>query len=390
MCGEATDFTVERLECDLLMIGAIMPLRKNATNQLAALFAQAEAERMCLHTDGSLVGKALNRRTKTGEVVRVFSGLYVRASYWQTLSKREQMRHIIRTLATMHPNWVFSHSSAAIMYSLEVSFALYYPIHFCLNPLGGSNYAKEFKCHRLTHPIALDVAGTAVTSIEQTVVDCAAEYPFGEALAIADSALHQGLTDKARLLNYLENRTNRRGVRKAQRVIAHADARAESGGESIVRAVMIEAGLPTPELQAPIANIERPGHNYYVDFMFTRSDGGKVAVELDGREKYHDMAMTGGRDATGVMMAERQREAAITAEGVRVVRFSFRDACNPQVLLPRLAKYGIAPEVRRVRGKKFGEQTPAPRCGQSGISANQPARQGRKHFVQRRAGAQVR
>lgn len=367
-----------------------MAFREEISNKLDILFNDAEAQGLLVHAKQPLIYKALNKRVKAGTVVKVFAGLFVRVSYWQTLSKREQMRHIIRTLATMHPNWVFSHSSAAIMYNLEVSFALYYPMHYYTHL---DIYAKStplFIQHRVNRPIALDVAGTAVTSIEQTVVDCAAEYPFGEALAIADSALHQGLTDKARLLNYLENRTNRRGVRKAQRVIAHADARAESGGESIVRAVMIEAGLPTPELQAPIANIERPGHNYYVDFMFMRSDGGKVAVELDGREKYHDMAMTGGRDATGVMMAERQREAAITAEGVRVVRFSFRDACNPQVLLPRLAKYGIAPEVRRVRGKKFGEQTPAPRCEQSGISANQPARQGRKHFVQRRAGAQVR
>ena len=43
-------------------------------------------------------------------------------------------------------------------------------------------------------------------------------------------------------------------------------------------------------------------------------------------------------------MEERQREAGITAHGIRVVRFGFWQAVNVGFLLRRLALYGVVPQ----------------------------------------------
>lgn len=162
-------------------------------------------------------------------------------------------------------------------------------------------------------------------------------------MPIIDSALHQGATNKNRLNSCLANNAERRGIRKAKRAIKLADSRPDNGGESRVRAIMIECGLPLPQLQVPIPNPEKPGHYYYADFLFTLQDGTRIAMELDGQEKYQKQPADNKRSVMQAMMAERQREAAITAQGIRVVRFGYREACNHKFLLERLSHYGIIP-----------------------------------------------
>jgi hypothetical protein len=79
-----------------------------------------------------------------------------------------------------------------------------------------------------------------VTSVLQTVLDCAATMPLDEALAVADSALALRLVDRAALLAAAESspRTGRR-----LRVASAADSRAANAFESRLRGVVLEAGL---------------------------------------------------------------------------------------------------------------------------------------------------
>lgn len=321
-----------------------MAYRKLVTDNLNRQFEEAEASGTCLTCGGSnKASKYLLYRLSSGCAIRTYSGLYARAEYWNGLTKREQMQHIIRSLSQMHPCWIFSHTSAAIMQNLEVPWSIYQPIHYQTTLKSRNSRNKLLVQHRVDKPVGLKQNGACITSVEQTVIDCAALLSFQQALPIADSALHLGLTSKAYLNSYLEARSNKRGARKAKHVIDFAEHLAENGGESAVRAVMIESGLPLPELQVQIANPFNCGHYYYVDFMFTRSDGVKVAFELDGREKYQSASMLQGRSSIDAMMDERQREAAITSQGIRVVRLGFADATNPAALLRCLAQYGIYP-----------------------------------------------
>lgn len=55
---------------------------------------------------------------------------------------------------------------------------------------------------------------------------------------------------------------------------------------------------------------------------------------MDGRIKYEDTAMTRGRDHIGVLLDERQREAALTACNLQVMRVRYRDLVDDR----RLAK----------------------------------------------------
>ncbi len=80
--------------------------------------------------------------------------------------------------------------------------------------------------------------GWATTRV-RTVLDCAAELPFDEALAVADSALRSGDVSREQLEAAL--RTDSPDA--LRRVAAHATALAANPFESVLRAILIEAGM---------------------------------------------------------------------------------------------------------------------------------------------------
>lgn len=104
------------------------------------------------------------------------------------------------------------------------------------------------------------VDGIRATGIDQTVLDCLRHGMFSQGLAVADSALHWELTTKDALTEHFAAAGARiGGIRGARRALAHADGRAENGGESLARAIMIERGFSVPELQVHVEDPVEPG-----------------------------------------------------------------------------------------------------------------------------------
>lgn len=77
------------------------------------------------------------------------------------------------------------------------------------------------------------------TSRLRTVLDCAAELPFDEALAVADSALRHGDLCHDDLLATLRPDT----PEHVRRVLKHATPLAANPFESVLRAILVEAGI---------------------------------------------------------------------------------------------------------------------------------------------------
>ena len=93
------------------------------------------------------------------------------------------------------------------------------------------------------HPVKAEITcgvapcqGWSTTPL-QTVLDCAAELPFDEALAVADSALRHGNVTRDEL------DVVRSADPAVQRVLEHASKRAANPFESVLRAILIEAGI---------------------------------------------------------------------------------------------------------------------------------------------------
>lgn len=311
-------------------------------------FAIAESRGMCLIPDSASSRRQLKRMCTKGLAVQPFRGLFARCAYWESLSRSSKHLHILRALSKLHPDWVFSHYSAALVHGLSVSYRDLQTVHRLVSSASHLNSANQMTYHYTESPYGEVVYGVRVTTFEQTAADCACSGDFKKSLAVADSYVRLAGASKDDYERLLECycHPHRRGIVAAREAARWVDGRAENGGESMARAAIIELGYAPPDLQVEMDDPIEGRMGYRVDFLWTHADGTKIIGEFDGREKYIDPVMTEGRRTVDVLADERLRESRISASGTPVMRLSFKDIMNPRILIRILEAYGIPYLVR--------------------------------------------
>lgn len=328
--------------------------------ELDRLFAAAERASTCLFAPDARLRKALDRRVRSRGVVCPHQSLYARASYWDSLRPDDQTLHIIRGLQRAHPSWTFCSQSAGLVWGLPISYRDLVPIHV----ITGSHRQltqQSIEVHALRNVPAQIVNGVRVTALARTVFDCLRFATFVDGLAIADRALRlRAPEQRVALRNDVRNLARGRKVgRRAVGIMGYADARSESWAESAVRALIIMKGFAVPNLQVPFDQPLNPGHSYYVDMLFTRSDGSKVIGEVDGLEKYWNPTMLAGRSTARVLADEQHRESQLTMYGMPVMRISVDDILYPQRLYHKLEAYGIPRSDQAAEGvRRLAKSSP--------------------------------
>ncbi len=302
--------------------------------------------------------EACRRRVAQGIVVEPFRGLFARDAYWETVKAAVKPYQIIRTLSYAHPQWVFCSFSAACMHGLSVSTPLLRSVHIAVGPSTHSGTSGRIVRHKIVRSRVRRIFGVPVTSFDETVVDCLRSADFPSALAIADSAVRTHRLTSSSLQNLVERHgTRKQGASRARRCAAYADARSESGGESVARARMIELGFAVPDLQVKLPNVVNRKRSFYVDYYWTLPDGKHIVGEMDGLEKYtmftgsHAAAMkqqSARQRALAALVRERQRESRLTAVCDGVVRFTYADIMDDERFSSILDAYSI-PRVRKPR-----------------------------------------
>lgn len=309
----------------------------------AELFDVAERNRRLAYANTRSEAKALERARAAGEAVEVSRGYYARASSATGMPARALSLWLVRAMSARHPDWVFSSFSAALVHGLQVSQNLLNEVHLAMDEHGNRLIRDPvIKCH-VVRTLEFDlVDGIRVTPLAQTLLDCLCQADFARGLAIADSALHWGLIDEARLRGYVKRfGFRRRGVQTARKVVRWMDGRSENGGESMARAVMIDLGFELPELQVEIEDPMEPGRICRVDFYWKLPDGRVVIGELDGKCKYVLEGAQGLAPAIERLSHERRREAHINLTGAKVLRFSFSEAMDASYMRCLLASAGV-------------------------------------------------
>lgn len=217
-----------------------------------------------------------------------FPGAYALIESFNRLDPRAQARMTLKAAHTLHPGWTFCLFSAAVAHGLQVPQELLSRTHVAISPSESRRkHPGQVTCH-------IDKGGGHVladnipcTTLMQTTLDCLCASTFRQGLAIVDSVLHHRLATKEQLIEYFAaHGKGRRGIRQARETLKYADGRSENGGESIVRAVIIELGFETPEPQIEIEDPMMPGVSKRADLGWKLSDGRYILAELDGFAKY--------------------------------------------------------------------------------------------------------
>jgi very-short-patch-repair endonuclease len=204
----------------------------------------------------------LRRALARGEVLQVGRGRYALPE-----------QHPSRELAAA-AGGVLSHLSAAVHHGLAV---LHRPslVHVTVPRDAHRACPPGVVLHRADVPP--DDRDRLATGVLRTVLDCAATLPFAEGLAVADSALREGLVRPEHLQEEAAGQ-HRRGA-----AAAHGDA--ANPFESALRAVLLDAGLSTFVPQQPIALAS--GVVVHADLGDPRR---RVAVEADSFEHHGSRA----------------------------------------------------------------------------------------------------
>lgn len=246
-------------------------------------------------------------------------------------------RHLLAVRATMaglrNPA-VVSHASAAVVHGLPIWGIPLTHVHVTRRPPARSDVGNRLRSHvaRLPDEHVTALGDHVVTTVARTVVDLARMVPFAPALTLADAALRSGATSRDGLRAVVERCGGTRGTRAARRVVDAADGRSESVGESRSRAVLLELGLPSPDLQVEVRNS--------AGRLLGRSDFGwhdaGLLGEFDGRVKYGRL-LRPDQDPGDVVFAEKRREDALRDEGWGVIRWVWQELDAPRVLGRRIA-----------------------------------------------------
>lgn len=293
--------------------------------------------------EAGLGPRVLKAATACGLLFHLRHGAYVRMDEWQQKAPWEQDMFRLRAhaLAT-HGSACYSHLSAARLLGLRVWNAGR-EIHVTSpSSLSATSKVRGVTVHRRTVPPGRlirirhrHLGSVQLTSLEQTIVDCARTAGFVTAVIIGDSGLHQGARiDAMRAL--LGALAGHRGVARARKVIAALDIGSESAGETRTRLAIAGMDIPAPEYQVRL--IVR-GNAYRVDGAWRDI---KLALEFDGKTKYFDYKPT-----DEAIFEERLRERELMEDGWSFVRVVWADLANPELLRRRI-KAAMANAQRRM------------------------------------------
>lgn len=318
---------------------------KTAIRRLEKRFQEAETEGSCLVPASRADAAALRRLSAKHEVVEPVDGAFARSAHWRALKPDARARHLVRALAKRHPTWVFSHGVAALLHGIEVPYAELR----CISAYGSPSRRLNKKGRLVIRAMPPGVAegaklidGVRVTSMERAIADCLRTFSFGHGLIVADSAMRLTGMPRRILFELLEKEAaGREGARRARIIAQHADGRAESGAESLGRAVMISHGFMVPELQVEFPDILNPGRTFRTDHFWRLGPREGLIGECDGIEKYGSDQMLNGATTVQSLARERQRESRLTLLGYPVLRYGYHDARHPHRLVKMLRAAGV-------------------------------------------------
>ena len=309
--------------------------------QIETLLDAAQHSRRCATHLTDAQRRSFKRRVASDELLSPYRGIYIRTEYWESLTPIERTLHVVRTLQQRHPDWVFAGTTAACAYNYDHSFSLHgeLPIYIASPRTDSTGDCKQLRRIRM-NPISYTLAGQIkVTSVSRTLLDCGLNLNFQQALPIFDSAARNGINVHSAL--DLCHQLHLDSARISS-LCAYTNALSENGGESTLRAAIIDLGYVVPQLQCRFDNPANPNAPLRADFIWKLPQGKVIVAEYDGMEKYVMNDKMDRKTIQSKVLAERQREDVLRAQGVTlIIRLDYDDIIHPRQLDRKLNAAGI-------------------------------------------------
>ncbi|MDF2145421.1 hypothetical protein [Knoellia sp. p5-6-4] len=286
-----------------------------------------------------------------GELTKIAPSLYAVTDSWRPLGHADSHRALCRAAAASLTDVTLSHLSAAVVLGLPHPVGPLGKVSLTALKTSRTSYPDDWRRVLQAETPAAHLtarAGLPVTQGARTVLDCLRQLRLKDSLAIADTAVREGLASVADLKAMREFQTRWPGVQRADRAIALVDGRRESWLESASVAAAHELGYPTPASQVWVHGLDGQLVGR-VDFLWFELG---VVGEADGMAKYlGDFDDDPSPSTTGQrMLLERDRERGLASLGFAVARWGAADLRGTAGGLARhLAKARARARPRQIR-----------------------------------------
>ena len=214
--------------------------------------------------------KTLNRRCRNGELHRVHPNTFMPTTEWSTLDATGRRRVTHLTAVDSREGMVVVGRSAALAWGLEI--------------------------------------------FDRRIADA----ELRSHAADPDPEVNNDIIELARSANRSTN------PRRALQTVAYATQFADSAAESILRAQIIEVGLPAPEVQLRVFRADKVLIGY-VDLGFP---GHLAMIEVHGKGKFLGAYGDPGERS----YREWRRESELIAEGLAVLRVTWEEILSGEAL----------------------------------------------------------
>jgi hypothetical protein len=216
---------------------------------------------------------------------------------------------------------VFAGDTAAWLFGLDVEATS--PVEIVAPPRSGIRSRRGLIVGRYAIPPneVVSIRGFRVTALPRTLAGLCLRRTAVEALVAIDMAIHLKLIDSAALGRYAEAAKGRPGTGRL-RSLASLAAPAESPMETRLRWLLIEAGLPRPEVQTELKDGAARLIIARADLFYPPQ---RLVIEYDG---------TNHRER---LVDDNRRQNLLINAGFRLLRFTAADIrWQPEVVVAQV------------------------------------------------------
>lgn len=271
-----------------------------------------------------VITRMLQRRTW----VRVRHGAYAEATHWDGLD--DAGRHGLRARAALRQAKVpviLSHVSALVEYGAPTWGLDLDVVH--LTRLDGCSGRSEAGLRQHCGKVKPDEIetrnGVRLVSATRAAVETTTVAGVEASLMAINHLLHQRLTSQAALFERAALMGQWPGSLHTDLVLRLADPRVESPGESRFCHLCFTQGLPRPEPQYEVRDVDG---RFVGRVDFAWPDLG-VFLEFDGAVKYQKHLRPGESASEAVVREKRREDELRRITGWRCIRITWADLENP-------------------------------------------------------------
>ena len=216
---------------------------------------------------------------------------------------------------------VFAGATAAYLHGLDLEPTR--PVEIQAPPDSGIRSRPGLDVRRCLMPPGeiVTVRGLDATTLHGTLIDLCVRRPPVEALVVIDMAVRSGLTNPVTLGRYAESADGRPGAGRL-RSLAELAAPAESPMETRLRWLLIQAGLPRPEVQVDLRDrdgrfVGRADLYYPTKRLVLEYDGGNHRDRLVEDDRRQNLLLNAGFRLLRFTAADVHRRPEVVTGQVR-------------------------------------------------------------------------